>query len=119
MRVVADLEHPTSGTALVNGGTPEQARLDRAYGQMPQAFTMHPRDMFQKHVFVAPFYEDDVNELKKDVPVERMLFGSDFPHPEGLANPLDYLDEFRDFPSDEIEKIFSTNLKGLLQGAPI
>ncbi len=48
-----------------------------------------------------------------------MLFGSDFPHPEGLANPLDYLDEFEEFSADDVEKIFSTNLKGLLAGAPI
>ncbi len=42
MRVVADLEHPTAGTALVNGGTPEQARLDRAYGYVFQAPTLYP-----------------------------------------------------------------------------
>jgi NitT/TauT family transport system ATP-binding protein len=42
MRVVADLEHPTSGTTVVNGGTPEQARLDRAYGYVFQAPTLYP-----------------------------------------------------------------------------
>ena len=30
MRVVADLAQPTAGTLLVNGGTAEQARLDRS-----------------------------------------------------------------------------------------
>ncbi len=42
MRVVADLEHPTAGTALVNGGSPEQARRDRAYGYVFQAPTLYP-----------------------------------------------------------------------------
>ena len=32
LRVIADLEHPTSGAITVNGMTPEQARLERAYG---------------------------------------------------------------------------------------
>src|SRR6516165_816475 len=32
LRVIADLEHATSGTVLVNGVTPEAARLARAYG---------------------------------------------------------------------------------------
>src|SRR3954467_3325719 len=31
MRIVADLEQPTGGTALVNGMTPQEARLKRAY----------------------------------------------------------------------------------------
>lgn len=115
--------HPTLKVASIeNGGTwvaPMLQRLDRAYGQMPQSFKVHPRDQFQKHVFVAPFYEDDVNVLKNDVPVERMIFGSDFPHPEGLAEPLDYLDEFEQFSPGDVEKVFSSNLKGLLEGAAI
>jgi predicted TIM-barrel fold metal-dependent hydrolase len=112
--------HPTLKIASVeNGGTwvkPLLERFDRAYGQMPKAFHTHPRDQFQEHVWVAPFYEDDVNELKHDVPVERMLFGSDYPHPEGVAEPLQYLEEFGQFKPDEVEKVFSTNLKGLLEG---
>ena len=108
--------------SIENGGTwvkPMLERLDRAWGQMPHAFKSHPRGQFEKHVWVAPFYEDNLSELKTFVPAERMLFGSDFPHPEGLANPLDYLEEFDEFTSDEVEKIFSTNLKGLLAGAAI
>jgi predicted TIM-barrel fold metal-dependent hydrolase len=97
--------------------SPMLRRLSRAYGQMPQEFKRHPRDTFQKHVFVAPFYEDNPANLARELPSERILFGSDYPHPEGLANPLDYLAEFRDFAPADLEKIFSTNLKGLLEGA--
>ena len=32
LRVIADLEHPTPGTVLVNGVSSEQARLQRHYG---------------------------------------------------------------------------------------
>jgi len=42
MRVVADLERPTGGTITVNGGTPEQARLDRSYGYVFQAPALYP-----------------------------------------------------------------------------
>ena len=52
----------------------------------------------------------------KAVPIERMLFGSDFPHAEGVPQPLQYLEEFEDFSSAEVEKVFCTNLKGLLEG---
>lgn len=91
-------------------------RLDRAYGQMPDAFKRHPRETFERQIFVAPFYENDPIELAKDLPVERILFGSDFPHPEGLAEPLDYIKEFSSFDDSQLKRIFHTNLKGLLEG---
>jgi predicted TIM-barrel fold metal-dependent hydrolase len=112
--------HPKVRVAAIENGAewvaPLLSRLDRAYGQMPHAFKAHPRAQFERHVYVAPFYEDDLGGLRNDVPIERILFGSDFPHPEGAAAPLDYLDDFRSYAPDEIEKIFSTNLKGLLEG---
>jgi predicted TIM-barrel fold metal-dependent hydrolase len=91
-------------------------RFDRVYGQMPTRFRQHPRDLFHKHFFVAPAYEDDMDELATLLPEERILFGSDFPHPEGLAEPLDYLKEFTAYPAAAVEKIFSTNLAGLIAG---
>ena len=42
LRVIADLEQPTSGSITVNGGTPEQARLDRSYGYVFQAAGLYP-----------------------------------------------------------------------------
>ena len=112
--------HPNVRVASIeNGATwvaPLLHRLSRAYGQAPQAFKQDPRDAFHRHVFVAPFYEDDVNELRHVLPVERTLFGSDFPHPEGVAEPLQYLEEFTGFSDAEVEKVFCTNLKGLLEG---
>lgn len=113
--------HPDLRVVCVENGAdwvgPLLKRFDRAYGQMPQAFKRHPRDTFYKHVFVAPAYEDDMQEVARHMPVERILFGSDFPHPEGLAEPLGYLKEFEGFAPADIEKIFSSNLKGLLEGA--
>ena len=67
-------------------------------------------------VYVAPFSEDDLGGLRSHMPVERILFGSDYPHPEGAAQPLDYLDDYRDYTPDEVEKVFSRNLKALLEG---
>src|SRR3954470_18523190 len=42
MRIVADLEQPSSGVALVNGMTPQEARLKRAYGYVFQAPALYP-----------------------------------------------------------------------------
>ena len=42
MRVIADLEKISTGTVLVNGVTPDQARLARAYGYVFQAPALFP-----------------------------------------------------------------------------
>lgn len=42
LRVIADLEQPTAGSLEVNGVTPEQARLSRAYGYVFQAASLYP-----------------------------------------------------------------------------
>jgi NitT/TauT family transport system ATP-binding protein len=42
LRVIADLEQPTGGTITVNGVSPEQARLNRAYGYVFQAAGLYP-----------------------------------------------------------------------------
>ena len=42
LRVIADLEPITSGTVLVNGMTPHEARLARAYGYVFQAPALFP-----------------------------------------------------------------------------
>lgn len=42
LRVIADLEHPTGGAITVNGLTPHEARLKRAYGYVFQAAALFP-----------------------------------------------------------------------------
>ena len=42
LRVIADLEQPTAGTITVNGVSPRQARLKRAYGYVFQAAGLYP-----------------------------------------------------------------------------
>ncbi|MDP2118798.1 MAG: ABC transporter ATP-binding protein [Hoeflea sp.] len=50
LRVIADLEQPTGGTMSVNGMTPEQARLARAYGYVFQQAALLPWRTIEKNV---------------------------------------------------------------------
>jgi predicted TIM-barrel fold metal-dependent hydrolase len=88
--------------------------LDHAYGKMPNEFPEHPRDVFQRNVWVNPFWEDSVVGLVGVIGAERVCFGSDYPHPEGLADPLAWRQEVQDLPAADVERIMSTNLKELL-----
>ena len=45
----------------------------------------------------------------------RLLFGSDYPHPEGLADPVGFVDELPESLSrDDVAKIMGGNLMELL-----
>ncbi|MCJ8150674.1 ABC transporter ATP-binding protein [Shinella sp. H4-D48] len=50
LRVIADLEKPTSGTITVNGMTPEEARRQRAYGYVFQAAALYPWRTIEKNI---------------------------------------------------------------------
>jgi NitT/TauT family transport system ATP-binding protein len=50
LRVIADLQQPTSGTLLVNGMTPENARLARSYGYVFQAPALFPWRTIEKNI---------------------------------------------------------------------
>jgi NitT/TauT family transport system ATP-binding protein len=52
LRIIADLERPTDGTVLVNGVTPEQARLKRHYGYIFQAPALYPWRTIERNVML-------------------------------------------------------------------
>lgn len=50
LRVIADLEKPTGGTVSVNGMTPDEARLARAYGYVFQQSALLPWRTIEQNV---------------------------------------------------------------------
>ena len=50
LRVIADLERATGGAITINGVTPEQARLKRAYGYVFQAAALYPWRTIERNV---------------------------------------------------------------------
>jgi predicted TIM-barrel fold metal-dependent hydrolase len=88
--------------------------LGRAYKKMPNEFPEHPLDVFQRNVWINPFWEDSVVGLVDLIGAERVCFGSDYPHPEGLAEPITWAKEIEELPAADVERIMSSNLKGLL-----
>ena len=88
--------------------------LDIAYKKMPKEFPEHPREVFRRNVWVNPFWEDSVTGLVELIGADRVCFGSDYPHPEGLDDPLAWRHELDGLPPTDVEKIMSTNMFGLL-----
>jgi predicted TIM-barrel fold metal-dependent hydrolase len=88
--------------------------LELAYKKMPNEFAEHPRDVFHRNVWVNPFWEDSVTGLIQLIGADRVCFGSDYPHPEGLDDPLGWRHGISELPAADIERIMSTNLRELL-----
>ncbi len=66
-------------------------RLQRAYERSPNVFQENPFDTFTRAVYIHVFHETDPQGLLDlGIPVDHLMFGSDFPHPEGMADPLSY-----------------------------
>ena len=92
--------------------------LKDAAGKMPFAFKQHPVAQFTNQVWVAPYYEDDMAMLKDAIGVERLLFGSDFPHTEGLPEPTQYVKDIpSSFTPEEVKAVMRDNVLELLRVA--
>jgi predicted TIM-barrel fold metal-dependent hydrolase len=87
--------------------------------QMPGAFGADPYQLFHEHVTVSPFFEDDVLELTRLVGPEHVVFGSDWPHVEGLAEPASFAKELDSLPAEDVRKIMHDNARGLVTPHPL
>jgi predicted TIM-barrel fold metal-dependent hydrolase len=72
-------------------------KLKKSFGQTPHAYAEDPRETFRRHVWVSPFYEDELAALRNLLGSERILMGSDYPHAEGLADPASYIKDLKNF----------------------
>ncbi|WP_025736732.1 amidohydrolase family protein [Mycobacterium genavense] len=64
--------------------------MSELYKKMPQAFPEHPLEVCRRNVWVSPFWEGSVADVVETVGWDKVLFGSDYPHPEGLETPKGY-----------------------------
>jgi predicted TIM-barrel fold metal-dependent hydrolase len=77
-----------------------------------------PSRIFKEHVYVSPFHEENVVALTELIGVERVLFGSDYPHAEGLAAPSDFADRLTGLNPTEVRSVMRENTGHLLGISP-
>ncbi|MEI2707036.1 MAG: amidohydrolase family protein [Ilumatobacteraceae bacterium] len=88
-------------------------KLDGTHHKMPGYFRTHPVETMKQHWWINPFWEDDVAEVAELMGPERVLFGSDWPHIEGMPRPLDYLTELKQFDDADRRRILLDNVTEL------
>lgn len=79
-------------------------------GQLPAK----PSEALAEHLWLCPFPEDDVLDLIDAIGEDHVLFGSDYPHPEGLREPKDYVSRLDSCPPAVSRKVLRGNTAKLL-----
>jgi predicted TIM-barrel fold metal-dependent hydrolase len=110
--------HPDLKLLMIENGStwvaPLLQDLRDTYKKIPQGFLEDPETTFRRAIHVAPFWEEDAGALCDLIGVDNVLFGSDYPHPEGLGNPLDYADHVSALPYETRRAVMGGNLDRLM-----
>ena len=110
--------HPTLRIASIENGSDWlhllAKRLRKQANQTPWVFAEDPLDTLRRHVWVTPYLEEDLSALANLIGVDRILFGSDWPHGEGVAQPLDFAVELGAFDEAGVQRIMHDNCVELL-----
>jgi len=109
---------PRLKVAVIENGSswvePLLRNLADVYKKMPQDFLEDPIEVFRRSIHISPFWEEDLGALAGLIGDERVLFGSDYPHPEGLAEPATYVHQLAGVPDETVRKIMGGNLARLM-----
>jgi len=74
-----------------------------------------PSAIFKRHVKVTPFGEDDTQKVVEEIgSSECIVLGSDWPHPEGLKAPVDFLGALEGLPEPARRGIMRENGRALV-----
>jgi predicted TIM-barrel fold metal-dependent hydrolase len=73
-----------------------------------------PKQTFVRHFRVVPFEDEDITGLAAAIGVDRIMFGSDYPHTDGLADPASFADHLAGFDADAVRKIMRDNARTLI-----
>ena len=92
-------------------------RMAKAYERRPDLYPEDPVAVFKRNVFVHPFHEEDPVGLVHLLGEDNVLFGSDYPHPEGMADPITFVDQLEGLPEPAIAKVMGGNLARLMNVA--
>jgi predicted TIM-barrel fold metal-dependent hydrolase len=91
--------------------------MESAYDFSPHLFEEDPVEVFKRNIFVHPFHEDDPVGLCGVIGADNVLFGSDYPHPEGMSDPISFIDDLDGLSDEDKAKVMGGNLSRLMNVA--
>jgi predicted TIM-barrel fold metal-dependent hydrolase len=94
---------------------PMLRQFAEAYERTPLLFDEDPLEVLRRNVWIHIFHDENPVELISMLGVANSMFGSDFPHPEGLRDPLAFSEEITTLPADDQELVMGGNLARLMK----
>jgi predicted TIM-barrel fold metal-dependent hydrolase len=89
--------------------------LGQSYAKSPRLYEEDPLMVLRRNIWIHPFHEEDPRGLIKLMGADRVVFGSDYPHAEGMSDPISYVDELEGLPHDDIAKVMGGNLAQVMK----
>jgi Amidohydrolase len=94
---------------------PMLRQFGEAYARTPVLFDEDPLEVLKRNVWIHIFHDPDPVELINLLGVGNSLFGSDFPHPEGLRDPLAFSEDISSLPVEDQKAVMGGNLARLMK----
>ena len=90
-------------------------KLQRASEKQAVLFDEDPYDVFKRNVWVHIFHDPDPASLLEILPADHLMYGSDFPHPEGMGDPLGYSEVVESLPLETQALIMGGSLGKIMK----
>ena len=88
-------------------------KLEQSKKRMPRYYKEDPAELFRRNVWINPFWEDSIPEVIEHMGAGQVIYGSDWPHMEGMEDPRDIFEELDGVSLADQEKILRTNTAAL------
>jgi predicted TIM-barrel fold metal-dependent hydrolase len=85
------------------------------YARAPTLFDEDPLEVLRRNIWIHIFRDHNPVELISLLGVANSMFGSDFPHPEGLRDPLAFSDDIASLPLEDQRAVMGGNLARLME----
>jgi predicted TIM-barrel fold metal-dependent hydrolase len=93
-------------------------KLEHSKQRMPHYYKEDPAELFRRHVWINPFWEDKIPDVVDHMGVDQVIYGSDWPHMEGMQHPRDIFEELDGISLADQEKILHRNTAALNERRP-
>ncbi|WP_018503947.1 amidohydrolase family protein [Parafrankia discariae] len=89
--------------------------IGTSYAHSPKLYDEDPLKVLKRNVWIHPFHEESPRGLIDLLGVDRVVFGSDYPHAEGMSDPVSYVHELEGLPKEDIARVMGGNLAEALK----
>lgn len=101
-------------------------KMDKMRGMARAGYWSHgqlderPSAIFKRHCFAVAYPEDNVKKIVDEIgTADPILMGSDYPHPEGVPRPIDFVSEaLAGLSAAQVEKVMYINGRRMMPRSP-